>query len=412
MATDERDTRRWLFEHTDWWLVAAFSAGAVALLAWRTDFYTVGTAAFADPGWDRHAYRELARRDLLDFKLAPYCWRVLVPWLAKFQPWSLQAGFLTLAIVSLAATGPAVYMLTRATGASKISAAPTVPAFYAVGWAARYQLADFWIPDSTSFLLTVVAMWLIVGKRWWAACAVLAVGVLAKESVIFAGSLAFTWHLRGWRDWRTLSRGFLVIAPALLVLVGVRLLIQPENGNESYIATMPSQISRFPELFGEYDYRQRYTDIFVNDRWAHREWDDFDRYLFDPFGLPLLGLAVTGAAVRPGRAARLSPYILLVYSQLLFATDTQRLLVLAFPALGVSAASGTDRLKVRLEKFDAAALSGFAAVFVLTLFEPNVFGAQLWREAAAFVGGGITTLLAQRLRRSAIHNPKSTIPNP
>ncbi len=409
MATPERDARRWFPERADWWLVAVASAAAVALLAWRTDLYTVGTAAFADPGWDRHAYRELARRDLLDFKLAPYCWRVLVPWLAKLQPWSLQDGFLGTAVIALIATGPALYGLVRATGGSKLSASAMIFAFYALGWAARYPLADFWIPDSTALLLAVVAMWLIVEKRWWAACAVLAVGVLAKESVIFAGSLAFTWHLRGWRDWSTLARGFLVVAPALLILGGVRLIIQPENGNAAYIATMPPQISRFPELFGEYDYRQRYTDIVVNDRWAHRDWSDFDRYLFDPFGLPLLGAAALGAVVDPKRAARLTPFFVLVYSQLLFATDTQRLVVLAFPALAMLAGSAARRAGQRRRVLDAAMLGGFAGVFAVTMLDANTFGAQLWRETAACVSGA--GLAAVVMWLCSVQNPQSNIRN-
>ncbi len=392
--------RRWLAQNTGLLLVTLLSGAAVGLLAWRLEFYTVGTAAFADPGWDRHAYRELARRELLDFKLAPYCWRVLVPWLAKFQPWSLQAGFLTVTVVSLVATGPAVYLLTRATGVSKTAAAAMVPAFYALGWAARYPLADFWVPDSTSFLLTVVAMWLIVGKRWWAAGAVLAVGVLAKESVIFAGALAFTWHFKGRADWRTLNRAVLVVAPALLVLVSTRLAIQPENGDTAYIATMPPEISRFPELFEDYSYRQRYTDIVVNDRWAHREWGDLDRYLVDPLGVPLLLLAALSVAANPARALRLSPYLLLVYSQLLFATDTQRLIVLAFPGIALLIAGGAKGLGRRQATIAAAILGGFTAVFLMTLTHANEFGARTWPEAAAFLIGGIVGCMLFNIRES------------
>lgn len=398
----------WLRFRPEYWLVIGLSVAAVALLAWRVDVYTAGNPRFAEPGWDRHAYRELARRDLLDFKLAPYCWRVLVPWLAKLQPWSLQTGFLSITVVALVATGPALYGLLRASGSTRVVAIGMVLAFYSLGWAARYPLADFWVPDSTGMLFTIVAMWLIVAKRWWAACAVLAAGVLAKESVVFAGSLAFSWHLRGWRDWQTANRGVLVIAPALLVLVGVRLLIQPENGNDAYLATMPPQISRFPELFEKYDYRQRYTDIVVNDRWAHRQWGDFDQYLLDPFGLPVLGLAAAGAVVNPKRAARLGPFVILVYSQLLFATDTQRLLVLALPALAMLGAESIAALARRQPRADVAIAVGFAGVFVVTLVEPNEFGTQLWREAGAFVAASIAAATVdQFIRRRLLDQERS-----
>jgi Gpi18-like mannosyltransferase len=172
--------------------VTVFSAVAVALIVWRVDLKTVGTAAFADPGWDRHLYREMARRDLFDFKLAPYCWRILVPLLAKLQPWSEQAGFLTVTGFALVATGPATYLLVRSAGGSRASAAAMVAAFYSLGWASRFPMSDFWVPDATSMLLTTVIMWLVISKRWAAAAVVMALGVLAKESVLFVAPLVLT----------------------------------------------------------------------------------------------------------------------------------------------------------------------------------------------------------------------------
>lgn len=382
----------------------------MALIAWRTDLYTVGTAAFADPGWDRHAYRELARRDLLDFKLAPYCWRILVPWLAKAFPASLQVGFLSVTTAALIATGPATFALVRATGGSRPAAFAMVLAFYSLGWAARYTLADFWIPDATAMLGTVVSVWLIVTKRWWAACLVLAVGVLAKESVLFAGALAFTWHLRGWRDWQTVRRALLLVAPAILLLIGLRLAVQPENGNADYIATMPSQIARFPELFGEYSYSQRYTDIVVNDRWAHRELHDLDRYLFDSFGLPLLVVGVAGTITDRKRAVRLLPFVVLVYIQLLFATDTQRLLVLAFPVLAILGGGGIGWLAKHMRLPETAFVVVFAVSFGASLTNGDNFGADVRLGVLAMGVGLVAGYLAMRLR--PIGNPEGLPDSP
>ncbi|MEO8540315.1 MAG: hypothetical protein ABI577_11285 [bacterium] len=377
--------------------IVLLSAVAVALIAWRIDFKTIGTAAFADPGWDRHPYREMARRDLLDFKLAPYCWRVLVPWLAKGLPGTHQTGFLSIAVFALVGTGPVVYALVRATGGSRAAAVGLVLAFYSLGWAARFSLSDFWVPDAMSMFLTCLAMWLVVSKRWWAAGIVLVVGVLAKESVIFVAPLAFTWHMRDWRDWQSARRAILVVAPAILMLVGLRLAIQPENGNAEYIATMPPTISRFPELFGEYSYRERYSDITVNDRWAHREWSDLDRYLFDPFGLPLLVVAGAGVIADPRRALKLSPFFVLVYSQLLFATDTQRLLVLAFPALAILGAGGVGWFAKRRWLPEVAFAAVFAVGFAWSLFDANAFGAAFWPGVAALGGGIAVGIVAVRV---------------
>lgn len=396
---------------SDYALVALLSAAAVAAIALVVEFRTVGTALFADPGWDRHLYREMAHRAPLDFQIAPYSWRVLVPMLARIVPGPAETGFLTVTTAALVAAGPALYWLVRSTGASRWASFAAVPLYYALGWATRYQLSDFWVPDATAFLFTVVAAGMVVRKWWVPAAAVMAVGVLAKESVVFAGVLALSWHARGWRDWPAARTAALVVIPALVVLLLIRVLVPSENGNADYIAEMPPEISRFPELFPEYSYSQRYEDIFVNERWAHRQWDDFDRYLADPFGIPLLVLAAAGVAATPSRALRLLPFVLLVYSQLLFATDTQRLLVLAAPALAILAAGGMDWLGVRLRVPVWTFAAGAGAVFALSLAEGAEFGtALLWQTALVAVLLGAAA--AWRLVRPPSRPPQQSLQPP
>ena len=78
-----------------------------ALLGWRTDLRTTGTVLFADPGWDRHLYRAMASETPLDFHLAPYCWRVLVPAVAGISPFGQQATFMATSFAAVAAAGTA-----------------------------------------------------------------------------------------------------------------------------------------------------------------------------------------------------------------------------------------------------------------------------------------------------------------
>lgn len=364
-----------------------FSATAVVLIAWTAELRTAGTALFADPGWDRHLYREMARHDPFDFGIAPYCWRVLVPFLASVLPGSNQTGFLSLTTAALVATGPALYWALRGTGASRAAAAAVVPLYYALGWGPRYQMSDFWVPDATAFLFTVVGAGFVFRKQWLPAAAVAAAGVLAKESVLLVGVLAFTWHVRGWWDAGAARRALLVAGPAIALIVAVRALVTVENGNPAYLATMPPEIARFPELFPEYSYSQRYQEIFVDDRWRHREWSDFDRYVTDAFGVPLLALAVAGAIADWRRLLRLAPLVALVYGQLLFATDTQRLLVLGALPFGVLAAGGVDSLATRLRAPPWLFTASAAAVFAISLFEAPGFGAGLRWQTAVVVAG-------------------------
>jgi len=68
----------------------------------------------------------------------------------------------------------------------------------------------------------------------------------------------------------------------------------------------------------------------------------FGEYYLWTFGLVGGLLPLLSLASKEGRrmAVRLLPFVLLVYSQLLFAQDTERLLVFAFPAVAILLALG------------------------------------------------------------------------
>jgi len=398
---------RWAVEYL---LVLFGSAAAVALLVLRTDLKTMGTAAFADPGWDRHLYIEMARGGLFDFWLAPYCWRLLEPALAAALPFDLQASFMTVTFAALVGLGVAVYGLVRVSGFSRWHGAIAVLLLYSLGWGPKYVVSDFWVPDALGTLFLVVAIIFAVRKRPIEMAVTLTVGVLAKESVLFAVPLFYTLNARRFGDWRQLGTTLLVAAPALAVLVAVRLLIPEANGDGSYIATLPPVISRFPEIFPPYSYIDRFNEIARESRWADRSWADFDAYFTDPFGVALLLLAGIGVVRKPVLAASLVPFLVLVYSQLLFATDTQRLLVLAFPALALLAMPGLDAvagwLRVQAPFFAPAAV----ALFALMLVAADEFGSPLLFQTAillaTLVGAWLARLLPASVRRHVTTSPK------
>lgn len=256
---------------------AALSALIVSALLLFTDLKTTGTAAFADPGWDRHLYIQMASNNPLDFHLAPFGWRILVPSLASLSPFGLQASFLAVTLFAAWAIGPVLHALFRAAGFAHPWALTGEALFYTVGWGTRFQLADFWIPDALAFLSVALGLLFALRRRPIALAALLAAGVLAKESVIIVAPMYYALNARRAFDLPLLARNLAVVAPAVSVLVAVRLAIPAYNGDPAYIASLPDHISRFPELFPPYSYPGLLREIGYERRYQDRDSTPFSR---------------------------------------------------------------------------------------------------------------------------------------
>src|SRR5215218_1816930 len=275
----------------------------------------------AQPLGDHHRYRAMAEGDALSYPYAPYNRRVLTPLIVKALPLDAEEGFYALTFLSVAATGVALFYALSRMGLGGALSLAGMFTFFSLGWGPEYFLMNIWLIDPLSFLLLALCVWAVAARRDALFAALLVLAALNKEAGIFALALFYGLRATGPLDFRVMGRTVLVGLPALLVLFGLRLGIpaeEPYYYSWLLMDVVPKRLEEmtFPEAFGEY-------------------------YLwtFGPVGvlLPLLSLAS-----KEGRrmAVRLLPFVLLVYSQLLFAQDTERLLVFAFPAVAILLALG------------------------------------------------------------------------
>lgn len=365
-------------------LAGALSLAALLALLATTELKTRGTAAFSDPGWDRHLYIEMAANNPLDFHLAPFCWRVLVPALVSVLPGDLQAAFFLITAVSLWASGALLFLLLRWQAGSAIAASGTL-IFFSLGWGAKFALADFWIPDAAVLAFATACLLMAPGKHNLLLAGCLAAGAASKESALFAVPLIYTLRATRPLDGPAARRALLVAAPALAIAAAIRLWIPAFNADSAYVATLPSHISRFPEIFPDYNYVSLARDIGYEQRVLDFEPGDFWSYTTRPFGIALPLLALVGAWRRPLLALRLLPFNVLVYAQLFFATDTERLLVLAAPVLLWIAAAGAVSFGPR------SAVAGAALVLGLGLFGARLVSSGSYGLAPALQVGSIAS---------------------
>ncbi|MFL5798149.1 MAG: hypothetical protein ACJ77A_09475 [Actinomycetota bacterium] len=351
---------------------AGLAAVCTALLWLRTDHLTLGSPYFVLP-WDHHMYIAMAVGGPLDFHVAPYAWRILGPALVWAMPFGAQLGFQIVTLVCVWGTGVAVWALLARLGFRPELCTAGLLLSFSLGYATKWTVFDFWLTDPLAFLLATTAVLLVLSGRDLAFAVCLAVGVLAKESVIFVAPLAYT--LRARRPWdRALAlRTLGATLPAIGALVAVHLGIPERNADPAYVAGLPRAIRE--NTIPHYTYGSVLHHI-VARRLDH--WPQSLVRTVSAFGVATPVLAAIGLRSPRARsfALRALPFLALVLVQLLFAYNTERLLVLGLVAAVPLAVWGFEQL-IDLRGSGLAACVTLAGVLFLVQlagmheWEPN-----------------------------------------
>ncbi len=298
------------------------------ILFYSTNLLFLSSSSFNQPG-DHHIYLYMAQHPLEPVD-PPFAYRVLYPWIAYLLPFNIELSFLLLAIFCTIMTGFFLYLFLRVYFPVAIGLIGVI-LYYSLEYAARFQLYDFWLPDSMLFMLTAMAFWAIATERYNLYILVITVGVLCKESILLTFLVYFlsigntdTTGIQRYINRAAIKTMVCSISPALLVYIISRLVI-PINSTTTYdpiylLSTIG--LNRILTL-GDYWYR----------------------YLITSWGLLLLVLPLFNSVVDLLAAVRkYLPYVIGVYLQLFVASNNERLIVLAFvPVIFISVA-GIDHV--------------------------------------------------------------------
>ncbi len=304
-------------------LLLVVIAFCVSILLCTTDLLLISSPAFNEPG-DHHTYLYMAQHPL-EPASPPFAYRFLYPWIAHLLPFDIESSFLVLALFCTTMTGVFLYLFLREYF-SVVLGLVGVVLYYSLEYGARFQLYDFWLPDSMAFMMTAMAFWAISTKRYNTYILLTAAGVLCKESILITFLVYFlsignadTTGIQRYINRATIKTMAYSISPALLVYIVSRLVI-PINSTITYDPLY---------LLSTIGYNRILT---LGDFWY--------RYLITSWGLLLLVLPLLNPVVDLLKAARkYLPYVIGVYLQLFVASNNERLIVLAFaPVILVSVA--------------------------------------------------------------------------
>ena len=319
------------------WIASIIAFLCITALFLRTERLTYSNPDFSKD-WDHHAYIEMAANSPFDFHGAPFAWRILNPLLAKALPFDLMTNFTILNFLSLWLTGLFTYLLLRRAGFSNTLSITGLLFFTSLGWATRFYIWEFWCTDSLSFLFITASIWCIFAKRDVLFLLFLAVGVTAKESIIFVAPLYYTLNTKKFIDIKLILRTLYLSGPAILILIILRVTI----------------IQLFEQIG-----LSRIKEFTTSDLLS---------FTITSFGISLVFLPIFSFKKNLLVFLRFLPFILLIYSSLLFATTTERLTVSAFPAVIIMALYGIKNIvqntKIKEELYIFLPLSLLAMLLI------------------------------------------------
>jgi hypothetical protein len=355
---------------TEFFVIALVALLLLAPLALVTEKMTYDHPHFEYKG-DWHKYIYMAQNNPVDFHIAPYYWRIAIPTMAKLLPLELPTAFFILCFLGVWMTAVAVYYLVKAFEFSTTFALLGMLLFMSLGFATKNMLKFFWQPDALSFCLITWGIYCIRKRKDLGLLVLMALGVAVKESMMFVAPLYYTFNARRLIDLKLIPRTVLLALPALLVLFTIRTAIPQKGTDPQYVNSLPEQAAVIQIGLGsKYDYWE-FAKSTLKLRLDNLSKDTPYAYTVGTFGAAIMLLPLFAVRRNLPLLVKFLPFLALAYAQTIFANNTERLIVLGFPAMIILALNGAENICSRL-RFKP---SGFIALpllyFALNLATPD-----------------------------------------
>jgi len=307
-------------------LALALSLAVILLLSVAGHVWgATGFVPYPDPAyslWDHNRYIAMAQAPF-EGELAlqaPFCWRILTPLIVHLLPVNYKLGFFAVSFLGLLATCLFLYVYQRRLGIGQMASLVGMILFVYLWPAVRYDLYDPYLVDPLAMAFVAGAFYLLITGRDKVLALWLALGVANKEVVLFVLPAWFCLQIKqgAHREpmalvWRTLK----ISAPALIVWGTLRLLIQPYN---------------------RYDYLEQML-IVIRGRYLAQGLRGLAREIY-AYSFGTWGVLFALLVLRPRDKLHYLladwpslVYLLVVFSQMIFANNTHRLLIYGFPVI-------------------------------------------------------------------------------
>lgn len=319
------------------WTAAILMASVLVLAQLAPNFHANG-------GGDYHQYSQMTRTPLNNTAAAPWCYRPLLPALAGGVArlgLPLPRAFLVVSALAALLSCVAFACLVRNLGFSP-SGAILGGCLFAASCGGFGAIQHYGYPDALTNLFLVLSFSLLYSGRPVGAAMVIAVGVVAKESLLLVVPAVIFLSRKARRP---VSAATLILCP-LLAYVTLRVVIPGGQGQSFFSASNMDGVAQY------WKSSMRHGEI----RWCLWALT----YSLGPLWL---------LAALNGRAGRkhlwhLSAYLIMLVLPLALTTDTNRALCLAFPAVIPVALCGWERFRHSRRTYWTMGVVTITATFV------------------------------------------------
>jgi hypothetical protein len=163
--------------------------------------------------------------------VAPFCWRVVTPFLASILPFSTLTNFTVLAFISNWLSLIILYILLRQLGFTKQLGVIGMLFYTGIFWTAKFSFYSPAYIDYQTQLFILVILLLMVWEKYWWIIPVMCMGVLQKESILIYAVVAYSHFAskRGWISWTSISYLLALLVVPFLTMLTAHALITPIN---------------------------------------------------------------------------------------------------------------------------------------------------------------------------------------
>lgn len=264
---------------------------------------------------------------------APFGWRVLKPMLSRLLPVPSDLSMAMVSLWSLLILVSLTYTILRRLGIEYAYATAAILYIFSLNQLSTQNIWEIYLVDPLALVLIALAIYAAISHRFNLFVIVLAFGVMAKETAFIAIPVWAAYN-------KGIRRLVMAIAPAVIVFLLLWASVPPSAIS---ISTLPGLI--------------------LADRISHP--DSLWQYI--PFGILTVFAPITASS--RSLLIRFTPMLVMVYAQLLIASDTGRLLIYGFLPVVAAGLIGLRTVinRYHLPMWSAHLLAGASFIFMLTI---------------------------------------------